>query len=252
LALRPLEPALAVLPVRVRQPFANRREAGQELAHAVQALRLPQPLVLALPRGGVPVAAEVARVLGAPLELLLVRKIGAPGQPELAVGAMAWRGSEHGPQPQTVLDAGLVTATGADPAYVRRVLAREGVELARRQRRYLGGRELLSLAGRSVIVVADGIATGSTVRAALQALRDSEAPGQAPRAIVLAVPVAPSEVLEALADAVETIVCLWTPVPFSAVGVHYRAFAQVSDEDVLAALRTSSAATSPPSGVQPR
>ncbi len=248
-------------PVLHRQRFAHRREAGQALAQVLQALALPAPTVLALPRGGVPVAAEVARVLGAPLDLLMVRKIGAPGQPELAVAAMAslgagaaGSGGEHsGPAAQTFVDAALMAATGADQAHVDRGVAREGAELERRRRLYLHGRRPMSLDGRTVIVVDDGIATGTTLRAALKALRAPAAalqgqhdPGRCqgsarggPLAVVLAVPVAPAQALADLAGQVDVTVCLWTPEPFVAVGVHYQDFRQVLDEEVVAALASS-------------
>jgi putative phosphoribosyl transferase len=254
-----------------RQRFANRREAGQALAQVLQALGLQHPTVLALPRGGVPVAAEVARVLGAPLDLLMVRKIGAPGQPELAVAAMAALGTgaadsgdeRSGPPAQTFVDPALMAATGADQAHVDRGVAREGAELERRRRHYLRGRRPMSLDGCTVIVVDDGIATGTTLRAALKALKALKAlrapatdlaalqglpdPGRrqasargGPLAVVLAVPVAPAQVLVDLAGEVDATVCLWTPEPFVAVGAHYRDFRQVSDEEVVAALASSS------------
>jgi putative phosphoribosyl transferase len=217
---------------------------------------------------------EVARALHAPLDLLLVRKIGAPGQPELAVGAVAWvPASAPGPRPVeapepsavpatpaspagpapaqnerpvvAVLDAGLMAATGADQAYVERAVVREGAELRRRQQRYLQGRAPVSLHGRTAIVVDDGLATGATVHAALKALRAGTA-GQAPQAVVLAVPVAPAEVLASLAAEVDVTVCLWTPEPFIAVGAHYRAFPQVSDEEVVAALNRAAGAAPVP------
>ena len=251
----PQEPGLlavpAAQPVLKRERFADRRAAGRALAKALRVLDLPAPLVLALPRGGVPVAAEVARALDAPLDLLMVRKIGAPGQPELAVAAIAALGAggssaAHdmgGPVPQTVVDADLMAATGADQAHVDRGVARESAELERRRQRYLQGRASVPLDGRTVILVDDGIATGTTLRAALKALRAASAspelqgeghPG--PRAVVLAVPVAPAEVLAALEAEVDATVCLWTPPLFMAVGAHYRDFPQVSDEEVVAAL----------------
>ena len=264
-------------PVLVRERFAHRAQAGRELAHALTQLALPSPVVLALPRGGLPVALEVARALHAPLDVLLVRKIGAPGQPELAVGAVAWvPASAPVPQPVkaqqrssvpapptsptspagpalvpsefpvvAVLDAGLMAGTGADQAYVQRAVVHEGAELRRRLQRYLQGRAPVALHGHTAIVVDDGLATGTTVRAALKALRAGQA-GQAPCAVVLAVPVAPAEVLAALAAEVDASVCLWTPEPFIAVGAHYRAFPQVSDEEVVAALREAAGAATKP------
>ena len=259
-ALRPRP----VKPVRMRECFADRAQAGRELARALAGQAWPEPVVLALPRGGLPVALEVARALRAPLDLLLVRKIGAPGQPELAVGALAWVPAEPPPGLEcqdpaaspvsaptaasvaVVLDAGLMAATGADEAFVDRAAARERSEPLRRQQRYLQGRMPLSLKGRTAIVVDDGLATGTTVRAALQALRAGAAGEAGPRAVILAVPVAPAEVLAALKDQVDAAVCLWTPEPFIAVGAHYRAFPQVSDEEVVAALRQAAGAATPP------
>ena len=266
--VQPLQPVHAVQPVRTRERFADRAQAGRELGRALARARAgrdwPEPVVLALPRGGLPVALEVALALRAPLDLLLVRKIGAPGQPELAVGALAWwpaapppsLKSHHpaatsvnapaAPPVAVVLDAGLMAATGADQAFVDRAAARERAELLRRQQRYLQGRASVSLTGRTAIVVDDGLATGTTVRAALQALRASGAGPAGPRTVVLAVPVAPAEVLAALQDQVDATVCLWTPEPFIAVGAHYRAFPQVSDEEVVTALcEAAGAATKP-------
>lgn len=229
--------------VRDREPFADRRAAGRLLARALKPLGLVAPLVLALPRGGVPVAAEVARALSAPLDLLLVRKIGAPGQPELAVGAVA----ALGPARQTVLDARLMEATGAQAAHVQCETARALVEIERRRQRYLQGRMPVSVAGRTVIVVDDGLATGATARAALQVLQSLK-----PARVVLAVPVAPASTLQVLAPLVDTIVCLWTPEPFFAVGAHYRDFRQVGDEEVLAALAAAAPSVVAPSAAAPQ
>ena len=209
--------------------FADRAEAGRALARrlAGQALR-PPVVVLALPRGGVPIGAEVARTLGAPLDLLLVRKIGAPGQPELAVAAVA-----EGPPPQTVVDEALCRTTGARRRDIDRQAQEELVEIERRRRVYLGGRAPLPVEGATVVVVDDGIATGTTVRAALQALRRRR-----PARIVLAVPVGPADTVAALhseSDADE-VLCLEQPAAFRAIGLHYREFHQVSDEEVVAAL----------------
>ncbi len=206
--------------------FADRIEAGRLLAREVLALKPVDPVVLALPRGGVPVAAEVARALGAPLDLLLVRKIGAPGHRELAVAAVA-----EGPQPTIVIDRETLDLTGTSEAYVEREAKEELREIARRRTAYLHDRAPLEVAGRTVIVVDDGIATGTTVRAALLALRRRR-----PARLVLAVPVAPPEVVAALRADVDDLVCLAQPAYFHAVGVHYADFHQVSDDEVISIL----------------
>ena len=206
--------------------FVNRTQAGQALVAPVRALGLSDPVVLALPRGGVPVALEVARALQAPLDLLLVRKIGAPGQPELAVAAVV-----DGAPPEVVVHEAARHLAGVNRAYIGREAERELTEIRRRRRIYLQGRPLIALAGRNVIVVDDGIATGTTVRAALQALRR-----QQPAQLVLAVPVAPPDTVRALRREVDHLVCLQVPEDFEAVGLHYDDFRQVCDDEVLALL----------------
>ena len=203
--------------------FADRIEAGRLLAEALLGLKLVDPVVLALPRGGVPVAAEVAFALHAPLDLLLVRKIGAPAHRELAVAAVA-----DGPQAQIVIDAETLRMTGATEAYVEREAKEELREIARRRTAYLHDRPALPVEGRTAVVVDDGIATGTTVRAALQALRLRK-----PARLVLAVPVAPREVVAALRPEVDDLVCLSQPPYFHAVGAHYADFHQVSDDEVI-------------------
>jgi putative phosphoribosyl transferase len=208
-------------------PFANRAMAGQLLGQRLARERLPGPLVVvALPRGGVPVGAEVARLLHAPLELLIVRKIGAPWQRELAVAAVV-----DGESPEIVVDEETSAATGADRAYIEREAAAELREIERRRQTYLRGRTPLDLAGSTAILVDDGIATGTTVRAALKALRRRHA-----LRVVLAVPVAAHETLMALRLLCDRIVCLAEPQPLRAVGLHYVDFHQVSDAEVIAAL----------------
>jgi len=186
--------------------FADRREAGRALAHAVAALELDDPVVLALPRGGVPVAFEVARELTAPLDVLLVRKIGAPGHEEYGIGALV-----DGASPQVVIDERAARAVGASQAYIDREIARQLAEIERRRTLYRTGAPA-ALGGRNAIVVDDGIATGGTVRAALQALAKA-----GPAQIVLA----------------DRIVCLLSPTPFYAVGAHYRDFTQTEDAEVI-------------------
>lgn len=211
-------------------PFADRAGAGRLLAQRLLTEHLPTPMVVvALPRGGVPVAAEVARCLGAPLDLLIVRKIGAPWQRELAVAAIV-----DGDSPELVVDEAMSAATGADAAYLDREAASAWHEIERRRALYLRGRAPLSLAGATVILVDDGIATGTTVRAALKALRRRGA-----ARTVLAVPVAAHESLTALRSLCDGIVCLAEPQPFRAVGLHYRDFHQVADDEVIEALASA-------------
>lgn len=199
-------------------------------------LRLEAPLVLALPRGGVPVAAEVAAALRAPLDVLLVRKIGAPDQPEYGLGAVV-----DGTPPRTVLNDDAIADAGVSPAYIEAEAARQREEIERRRQLYRGGRPPEAVGGRTVVLVDDGIATGGTVRAALLALRDAGA-----GSIVLAIPVAPHAVLEALHGLADRIVCLASPDPFRAVGLHYASFEQTSDAEVI---RRLAAARSPPGGL---
>ena len=207
--------------------FADRLEAGRALAERLLTLHLPAPIVvLALPRGGVPVGAEVARALGAPLDLLLVRKIGVPWQCELAVAAVA-----EGEPPDIVIDAEVQRATGVSAAYIEAQVQLELQEIARRRRFYLHERAAVGVEGCTAIVVDDGIATGTTVRAALRALRRRR-----PARLVLAVPVAPADTLAALRSEVDQVVCLSQPRPFHAVGQHYDEFHQVGDDEVIAAL----------------
>ncbi|MGZ5277311.1 MAG: phosphoribosyltransferase [Caldimonas sp.] len=208
------------------QAFMDRVEAGRLLAQRVAALELVDPVVLALPRGGVPVAAEVARVLRAPLDLLMVRKIGAPGQRELAVAAVV-----DGDRPEIVIDEETLRWSGADRAYVEAEAKLELKEIERRRTLYLRGRAPVPLAGKSVVVVDDGIATGTTVRAALKALRRSKV-----ARLVLAVPVAPADTVARLRGEVDDLVCLSQPAFFHAVGAHYNDFHQIEDDEVIALL----------------
>ncbi len=207
--------------------FDNRHQAGRALAERLRELPLPEPrVVLALPRGGVPVAAEVARALRAPLDLLLVRKIGAPHQPELALAAVV-----EGDPPQIVVDAEVQRSVGAD---ARTIEARSGPELreiARQRQAYLQGRPAARVEVATVVVVDDGAATGTTLRAALKGLR-----GRHPGRLVLAVPVAPADTWAALRREADEAVCLATPRPFYAVGAHYVDFDAVTDRQVIEAL----------------
>ncbi|MFO1295001.1 MAG: phosphoribosyltransferase [Rubrivivax sp.] len=213
-------------------PFADRAEAGRALAERLAVRPFAPPVVvLALPRGGVPIAAIVARRLGAALDLLLVRKIGVPWQPELAVAAIV-----DGGHPEIVIDEEVRSVAGVERAEIDAAAQRELAEIERRRALYLRGREPLPLTGATVIVVDDGIATGTTVRAALQALRR-----RGPARLVLAVPVAPRETIARLRGEVDDLVCLAQPVPFRAVGLHYRDFHQVEDDEVIAALDEAAA-----------
>jgi predicted phosphoribosyltransferase len=207
--------------------FHDRVEAGRRLAEAVLRSVRKNAVVLALPRGGVPVAAEVARALDAPLDLLLVRKIGAPGNPELAVGAVA-----EGDPPSVVIDDETLGWSGEDAGYVRRAAVVELAEIERRRALYLEDAERVPVAGRTVILVDDGLATGTTVRAALQSLQ-----ARRPARIVVAVPVGAADTVAALRPQVDELICLYQPRMFGGVGAHYDDFRQVSDAEVVALLR---------------
>jgi putative phosphoribosyl transferase len=224
----------------MNQRFANRQQAGLALADLLLALDLAPPVVvLALPRGGVPIGALVARALKAPLDLLLVRKIGAPGQPELAVAALV-----DGDPPELVDDPQIQTTLGIDAAYVHAQAAQALREIERRRRVYLKDRLPVPLEGASVVLVDDGIATGTTMHAAIKALRKRH-----PARLVLAVPVAPEDSLRHLRSEVDDVVCLVCPSPFHAVGLHCDDFHPVGDNEVLAALETSA---EPPSALPAR
>lgn len=205
--------------------FANRQAAGRALAQAVASQEPDNPTVLALPRGGVPVAFEVAKVLTAPLDLVMVQKLGAPGHPEYAIGAIV-----DGENPEVVIDQQAAAVSGASERYLEREMAAALSEIRRRRSAY-GVDQPLELAGRTAILVDDGIATGSTVKVALKAIRKAN-----PRRIVLAVPVAPPEALSDLAPLCDDVICLKQPRPFHAVGAHYDDFEQTSDSDVVSQL----------------
>ena len=204
--------------------FRDRFEAGRQLAEALRDLRGEDVVVLGLPRGGVPVAYEVAAALAAPLDVIVVRKLGVPFQPELAMGAVGEDGVR-------VVNYDLVASCGLEPAEVETVEARERAELERRARRFRRGKQRLSVEGRIALVVDDGIATGSTARAACQVARALGA-----RRVVLAVPVAPPATLAGLAGVADDVVCLEAPQLFVAVGQWYEEFSQVSDDEVVALL----------------
>jgi putative phosphoribosyl transferase len=206
--------------------FADRRAAGRELAAELLSRDLARPLVLALPRGGVAVAVEIAKALKAPLDLVMVRKLGTPGHEELAAGAVV-----DGDSPVTVLNDDVVAAFGIGEAYLARTRARELAEIERRRRLYLGERQPLAIAGRTAILVDDGIATGATVEAALKAVRR-----RGPERLVLTVPVAPPSSLDRLSRLADETVCLLLDPALAAVGQYYADFSQVEDEEVIAML----------------
>ena len=209
----------------MRERFQDRIEAGQRLARALMHLRGPDTVVLGVPRGGVIVAAEVARALEAPLDVVLSRKLGAPDQPELAIGAVVSGG-------QRLLDDTAIRYLGVPLEYVERETERQLEEIQRRVELYRGGRPAVDIRGKTVIVVDDGIATGYTVRAALVGLRNQEV-GR----LVVAVPVAPGSTCEDLRRLADEVVCLNTPDPFVAVGAWYEDFEQNTDGEVIRLLR---------------
>lgn len=206
--------------------FKDRQEAGRKLADELGKLKLADPIILALPRGGVPVAAEIADALNAPLGLVIVRKVGAPGNPELAVAAIV-----DGNPPDVVLNREIVEAYGLDDADLRSLVSRERPELERRRLAYVGNRKPLTVAGKTVVLVDDGAATGTTMKVAIRAMKR-----RSPREIVVALPVAPPDVVSELSDEAERVVCLSTPARFFALGYHYHDFPQLTDEEVVQTL----------------
>ena len=203
------------------KPFRDRTEAGRLLAEHLKAYaNRPDVLVLALPRGGVPVAFEVARTLNAPLDIFLVRKLGVPGHEELAMGAIASGGVR-------VLNEDVVRYLGIPDQVIEAVAANEQKELERRERAYRGDAPPRNVRGRTVILVDDGLATGSTMRAAVAALRQ-----QQPARLIVAVPIAAESTCNAFKSEVDEIICAKTPEPFYAVGLWYEDFSQTTDEDV--------------------
>ena len=209
----------------VRLPLEDRIQAGRLLAQALQHYAgRDDTLVLALPRGGVPVAFEIVQVIHAPLDLMLVRKLGTPGQEELAMGAIA-------PGGVRLLNADIVAQLGIADEAIEEVAARERAELERRQRAYRGDRPEPEVRGRCVILVDDGLATGATMRTAIKALRQRQ-----PKRIVVAVPVAPRETIATLRGEADEVICLATPAPFWAIGGWYQRFPQTSDAEVKALL----------------
>ncbi|MEQ9812781.1 MAG: phosphoribosyltransferase family protein [Azospirillaceae bacterium] len=206
--------------------FEDRRRAGERLAAKLRDQAGETPLVLALPRGGVPVAVPIAEALGASLDLLLVRKIGVPGHPEYAAGAVA-----DGAAPQIVRNEEVIAAVGLGDATFARLAGEQLREIESRRRRYLGDRASQPVQGRTVIVVDDGIATGATMQAGLRALRSAGA-----RRVVVATPVAPADAVSRLKSLADAVVVLDMPEPFHSVGEHYVDFRQVADDEVVALL----------------
>ena len=212
--------------IEIKLPLSNRTAAGVLLANELAKVEhATATIVLALPRGGLPVAAEIARVLNAPLDLMLVRKLGTPRRMELAMGAIAGRGTR-------VLNSDVIWEYGVSESEISEIEAWEREEMERRREAYLGDRPQPQLRGRSVVLVDDGLATGATMRAAIDAAREEGA-----AEIIVAVPVAPLRTLRELRHKVDEIYCLATPEPFVAIGPWYQDFGQVSDKEVCQILK---------------
>ena len=205
-------------------PFENREDAGRRLAARLERYRDERPVVFALPRGGVPVGFEISRALGAPLDVFVARKLGAPGQPEFGIGAVA-------PGGVRILNGDVVERLGIPESYLEMVTHREMAEVERRLRHFRGGRPEPEVRGRTVILVDDGLATGVTAQAAVEALRRLE-----PRRLVLAAPVCAAQTAERLGPEVDELVCLAAPPDLGAIGFWYRNFEQTSDEEVIGLL----------------
>ncbi|MBN2702529.1 MAG: phosphoribosyltransferase [Methylohalobius sp. ZOD2] len=207
--------------------FTNREEAGRLLAARLEKFRDRNPVILALPRGGLPVGYEIATTLDAPLDIILVRKIGAPGSPELAAGAVV-----DGDHPELILNQEVISILNIPDDYLEDRKKQQLIEIERRRELYLAGRPPIGVEDRTAIVVDDGVATGSTVRAAVHALKRRK-----PKQVVIAVPVAPPDTARQLAQEADEVICLDTPDPFYAIGVFYQDFAQLTDEDVIHILK---------------
>lgn len=207
-------------------PFRDRYDAGHRLAALLEKYREQRPVILALPRGGVPVAQSIARILNAPLDVLVVRKLGAPGHPELGIGAIA--------RDAVIIDPDSVAMLRVPRQHIEKVIAQEALELERRERLYRGGRPPNALEGRTVILVDDGLATGVTARAAIASVRK-----QHPRRIIFAAPVCAPSSAEKLRGEADAVVCFTCPPDFMAVGQWYLDFSPTSDAEVLSCLGRS-------------
>ena len=208
-------------------PFKDREEAGKELARALLEFRGKNAVVLGMPRGGVVVAREVAESLGAPLDIVVTRKIGAPGEPEFALGAVTQEGD-------VIVDSRAAESVGATPEYLQEEARRKKSEVKERMRSLRGDMPYPSLEGKPVIIVDDGMATGNSMRAAVQSVRK-----RGPKEVVVAVPVAPKETVTELSRGGTRVVCLEQPRFFFAIGEFYRDFAQVEDSEVRALLESA-------------
>ena len=217
--------------------YSTREQAGEMLARRLMPYARHNVVVLGVPRGGLPVAKEVADALGAPLDVVVVRKLGAPGQPELGIGAVV-----DGDHPRAIFNKNIIEHLGVSDEYIDAEIARQLNEVHRREREYRGGRAKISLTSKTVIVIDDGVATGSSIRAALRGVRR-----QKPKRLVLAVPVAPADTIKALRSEADEIVCLETPENFHAVGQFYRDFHQISDDEVKTILQSKQ-----PAGAHPQ
>jgi len=208
--------------------FKDRRDAGIQLALRLEEYRGQRDLlILALPRGGVPTGDEIARSLNAPLDIVIVRKIGFPGQPEFGIGAISETGT-------TVLNESIISSFGVPRDYIESAIARQKEEISRRVELYRKGKRLSHLEGKTIILVDDGVATGATMKAAIATLKEEKI-----KKLIVAIPVAPPSIADELEKMVDEFICLDTPFDFMAVGAHYRDFSQVSDAEVVELLQRS-------------
>jgi len=203
--------------------FEDRTEAGKLLAEKLEKFRDEHPVILALPRGGLPIGYEISKALAAPLDIILVRKIGAPGSPELAIGAVV-----DGDEPELVLNERVVAIYNFPDEYLEEQKQKQLKEIERRRKLYLAGRSPINVEGKTAIIVDDGIATGSTALAAVHALKRKN-----PKRVVIAVPVAPADTMQKFEQEADEVICLHAPTQFFAIGAFYDNFDQLTDEDVI-------------------